>query len=439
MNKASISIFGLGYVGSVTSACFASKGYKIVGVDPNPQKVTALQQGASPILEPGLEEIVKKAHAEGLLTATADSAAAIAQTSISFISVGTPSQRNGKLDLSHVVKVCREIGLALAKKSEFHWIVLRSTVLPGTTEQVVIPELERASGKRQGVDFGVCFNPEFLREGSAIHDFFDPPYTVLGTSETAKIETIRELYAWAPTQIYVTSPKSAEMVKYVCNAFHALKVAFANEVGTLCSEMDVDKHVVTDIYTSDTRLNISKAYLKPGFAFGGSCLPKDLRAITYKAKELDLKLPLMENIMPSNTEHIERAASAVLASEGRRVGVLGLSFKPGTDDLRESPMVHLVKRLLGEGCEIKIWDNNVALGQLIGSNRDFIQEYIPHIGSLLCSDQREVIEHADVIVLGTNAVDKKKLIENLRSDQSMIDLVHLDYSHLHAARAATTV
>lgn len=431
-----ISIFGLGYVGSVTTACFASKGYRIVGVDPNTQKVGALQRGASPILEPGLEEMVKDAHSKGLLSATTDSAAAVAQTSISFISVGTPSQRNGKLDLSHVVKVCREIGAALRSKTEFHWIVVRSTVLPGTTETVVVPELERASGKRAGVDFSVCFNPEFLREGSAIHDFFDPPYTVLGTNDEQRIDTIRKLYAWAPTTIYVTSPKSAEMVKYVCNAFHALKVAFANEVGTICAELDVDKHAVTDIYTSDTRLNISKAYLKPGFAFGGSCLPKDLRAITYKAKELDLKLPLFESIMPSNQEHIERAATAVLASEHRRVGVLGLSFKPGTDDLRESPMVHLVKKLLGEGCDIKIWDNNVSLGQLIGSNKDFIQEYIPHIGTLLVSDQREVIDHAEVVVLGTNVAVEKAAI---RPDQIVIDLVHLSYGRQRAIEAAAKV
>ncbi len=405
----SISIFGLGYVGSVTAACLVAKGNRVVGVDSNRNKVDMLDAGHSPILEPQLEELVVEGKKCGLLSATADVDRAIAETEISFISVGTPSLRNGKLDLRAIERVCEQIAQALAHKSGFHWIVLRSTVLPGTTASVVIPILEAGSGKIAGKDFAVCFNPEFLREGTAVSDFFNPTMTVLGSDHQETLDTMRELYAWAPGKLFVTSTRNAEMVKYICNAFHALKVAFANEIGTLCAACDVNPEEVTDIFTSDDKLNISKAYLKPGFAFGGSCLPKDLRALTYKAKELDLRMPLLDSILPSNVEHIERAVETILAAEKRKVGVLGLSFKAGTDDLRESPMVHLVKRLLGEGCQIRIWDPNVSLGQLIGSNRQFIQDAIPHIGSLLRSDVTEVANHAEVLVVATRNVPSEAL------------------------------
>lgn len=421
----SISIFGLGYVGSVTAACFSQLGRRIVGVDPNPQKTEMLQAGKSPILEPSLDEMVKEGHRTGSITATTDAAQAILDTDISFISVGTPSQKNGKLDLSHIERVCRDIGQALRAKKTFHWIVLRSTVLPGTTENVVIPILEATSGKRAGRDFAVCFNPEFLREGSAVADFFEPQITVLGTRHTEQLAILRELYEWAPGEMFETTPSTAEMVKYVCNSFHALKVGFANEIGAICKQLSVDAETVTKIYTSDTRLNISKAYLTPGFAFGGSCLPKDLRALAYRAKEMDLKLPLLESIMPSNNEHIERAVQAILSTDKRRVAVLGLSFKAGTDDLRESPMVQLVKRLLGEGCQLKVWDKNVALGQLIGSNRQFIQDTIPHIGSLLSDNLDEVIADAEVIVVGTKAIDKHELLAKLRPSQTVIDIINV--------------
>ena len=421
----SISVFGLGYVGSVTAACLAHKGNRVVGVDLNPAKVEMLESGRSPILEPRLEEIVSESHQACRLHATTDVVGAVDQSEISFICVGTPSLRNGKLDLSGVQRVCAEIGAALRSKESFYWIVLRSTVLPGTTEAVVIPALEAASGKHVGKDFAVCFAPEFLREGSAVADFFEPPFTILGTREISRIEPLRALFAWAPGRIYESSPSTAEMVKYVCNAFHALKVGFANEIGTLCKELGADTETVTEIFTSDTRLNISPAYLKPGFAFGGSCLPKDLRALTYRAKELDLRLPLLESLLPSNNEHIERAVEAVLRTNKKKVGVLGLSFKPGTDDLRESPIVHLVKRLIAEGCELQIWDENVALGQLIGSNRDFIESYIPHIGTLLRDNIRNVLGHADVVVLGTNSVSVEELMKRLHDDQHLIDLNNL--------------
>jgi len=405
----SISIFGLGYVGSVTAACLAAKGNRVVGVDSNESKVHVLDSGQSPILEPQLEELVAQGKQKGLLSATTDVNRAIAETEISFISVGTPSLRNGKLDLRAIERVCEQIAEALAQKNGFHWIVLRSTVLPGTTSSVVVPILEARSGKVAGKDFAVCFNPEFLREGTAVSDFFHPTMTVLGSEHPDTLDAIRELYSWAPGKLFVTSSSNAEMVKYVCNAFHALKVAFANEIGTICNAAGVDPAQVTEIFCTDDKLNISKAYLKPGFAFGGSCLPKDLRALTYKARELDLHIPLLDSILPSNVEHIERAVESVLATERRKVGVLGLSFKPGTDDLRESPMVHLVKRLLGEGCQILIWDPNVALGQLIGSNRQFIQDAIPHIGSLLRGEVTDVVDHAEVLLVATRDIPSEAM------------------------------
>jgi GDP-mannose 6-dehydrogenase len=422
----SISVFGLGYVGSVTAACLAQLGNSVLGVDVNADKVQQLESGRSPILEPRMEEMVLENHKNGRLHATRDSARAVHETEITFVSVGTPSQRNGKLDLEGILHVCHEIGQALATKNKFHWVVMRSTVLPGTTKNVVTPALETASGKKAGKEFAVGFVPEFLREGSAVADFFDPPFTILGCDDSGHLAPLRELFAWAPTTVYENSAESAEMIKYVCNAFHALKVAFVNEVGTLCKHLSVDAEAVAEIFASDTRLNISKAYLKPGFAFGGSCLPKDLRALAYRAKELDLRLPLLESLLTSNNEHIERAAELVLRTKKRKIGVLGLSFKPDTDDLRESPLVHLVKRLVGEGCQIQIWDRNVALGRLIGSNRQFIQDYIPHIGSLLCEDIKEVIRSAEVILLGTKSVDKKTLEAELRPDQLVIDLVNLE-------------
>jgi GDP-mannose 6-dehydrogenase len=400
----SVSIFGLGYVGSVTAGCLAARGHRVVGVDSNPEKVAALDAGRSPILEPDLEELTAKGKQAGLLSATTDVQQAIAETEISFISVGTPSLRNGKLDLRAIERVCEQIGNALNGKTGFHWIVLRSTVLPGTTASLVVPLLEARSGKVAGRDFAVCFNPEFVREGTAVADFFNPTMTVLGSDHPGTLNAVKELYAWAPGKLFITGTGNAEMVKYVCNAYHALKVVFANEIGTICNAVGVDPREVTEIFTADDKLNISKAYLKPGFAFGGSCLPKDLRALTYSAKELDIRVPLLDSILPSNLEHIERAVDTILAIEKRRIGVLGLSFKPGTDDLRESPMVHLVKRLIGEGCQILVWDPNVALGQLIGSNRQFIRDALPQIGSLLRDDVVEIVQQADVLVIGTTDI-----------------------------------
>jgi GDP-mannose 6-dehydrogenase len=424
----SISVFGLGYVGSVSATCLASKGNLVLGVDLNPAKVQAMDSGQSPIIEEGLGEILSAANKACHLHATTDAVKAVHQTEISFICVGTPSLRNGQLDLSGVERVCEDIGRALRTKSTFHWVVLRSTVLPGTTERVVVPILEKASGKKAGRDFAVCYNPEFLREGTAIKDFFHPPFTVLGAQDIAHLAPLKDLYGFTNAKIFEGLIPTAEMVKYVCNAFHAVKVGFANEFGVLAKHLGVDAEEVTKIFTSDTSLNISPAYLSPGFAFGGSCLPKDLRALVHCAKQHDVRVPLLESILPSNTEHIERVVENIVHKGKRKVGVLGLSFKPGTDDLRESPLVHLVKRLLGEGCQLQVWDTNVMLGRLVGSNRQFIDEFIPHIGVLLKENMQEVIQAAEVVIVGTRAVDRETLLQTLRPDQLVIDLVNLDKS-----------
>jgi GDP-mannose 6-dehydrogenase len=424
--KRKISIFGLGYVGSVTAACLAHRGHRVLGVDVNPGKVEILESGHSPIVEAGMEDLVASGRKACRLHATTDTVSAILQSEISLICVGTPSQRNGKLDLSHIERVSREIGEALRSKDEFHWVVLRSTVLPGTTESFVIPILEEASGKHVGDDFAVCFNPEFIREGTAVTDFCEPPFTVFGAANGDHLQPLHDLYEGLPGRVFETDLAAAEMLKYACNAFHAVKVGFANELGTLCKMLGVDTQTVTQMFISDTRLNISPAYLSPGFAFGGSCLPKDLRALIYRAKELDMCLPLLEKVLPSNGCHIERAAEAVLRMNIRKVGVLGLSFKTGTDDLRESPLVQLIKRLIGEGLELRIWDCDVSLGRLVGSNRRYIEEVIPHIGSLLCSTLEEVVKSVDVVLIGTKSVNPQVLSDLLRQDQAVIDLVNLN-------------
>ena len=422
----SVSVFGLGYVGSVSAACFASMGHRVIGVDVSRAKVETMASGRTPIIEAGMSELVSEANRAGLLHATTDSTAAVLDSEVSFVCVGTPSLKNGKLDLGHIENVAREIGAAIRQKKSPHVFVLRSTVLAGTTETVVLPILEKESGKKCGQDFTVCYNPEFMREGSAVADFLNPPYTILGASDNTHLAPLRELYKNTPGTLYETSIPVAEMVKYFSNCYHAVKVGFANEMGTMCKHLGVDAHAVTKIFISDSKLNISPAYLSPGFAFGGSCLPKDLRAITYKAKELDLKLPLLESLMPSNAEHIDRAVEMVLSTGKKKIAQLGLSFKAGTDDLRESPQVQLIKRLIGEGLEVKVWDEDVSLGRLAGSNRRYIEEVIPHIGSVLSADLESVLSTAEVVILGNKSASKDRLARYLRPEQIVIDLVHLD-------------
>ena len=436
---ASISVFGLGYVGSVTATCFAHLGNRVVGVDVNSAKVQLLNSGKSPIVEAQVDEFAAEAHRAGRLSATTDVHEAISRSEISFICVATPSQRNGKLDLSSIRGVAEQIGHVLRKKAGFHTIVIRSTVLPGTAESVVIRLLEAASGKREGIDFAVCSNPEFMRESSAVKDFFHPPFTVLGAANENRLACIKELYSFTSSPVFLTELRVAEAVKYVCNAFHALKVCFANEIGTICQHLAVSPEKVMNIFTADSKLNISPAYLMPGFAFGGSCLPKDVRALTYRAKELDLRLPMMESLLPSNSEHVERAVQSILATGKRRIGVLGLSFKAGTDDLRESPSVHVIKRLLGEGCQIRIWDDKVSLGRLVGSNRQFIEEVIPHIGSLLSDNLEQVIASSEVVVITTNAVDTAEIMAKVEPAQILLNLVKLEHSAAAGVAASESV
>jgi GDP-mannose 6-dehydrogenase len=417
-----VSVFGLGYVGAVTAACLADAGNWVVGVDVSAAKIQMLESGRAPVLEPGLDDLIAAGRRAGRLHATCDAVAAVKESAISFVCVGTPSLPNGRLDFSSLERVCEEIGRALQSKKEFHWIVVRSTVLPGTAQSLVIPRIEAFSQKRAGVDFAVCVNPEFTREGSAVADFLNPSLTVLGADDPAHLLPIRELYKGISNQVFTTSLNVAEMVKYVCNGFHALKVAFANEVGTLCRQLDADERAVMEIFLSDNKLNISPAYLTPGFAFGGSCLPKDLRAMTYRAKQLDLDLPLMRAILPSNQAHLDRAVEAVLATSSKRIGVLGLSFKPGTDDLRDSPSVQLIKRLLAEGRQVQIWDQDVSLGRVVGSNRRFIEEEIPHIGALLSTDLEHVINSAEVVVVSAKTPEVSALLAIPKPGRSIIDL-----------------
>lgn len=395
-----ISVFGLGYVGCVSAACFAARGHRVVGVDTNPLKLKLLEAGESPVLEPDLPEIVAETIADGRLKVTADAQAAVRATELSLICVGTPSNGNGSLDVTALERVARTIGAALGKIEHRHTVVIRSTVLPGTTEQVVRPLLEEASGRVAGRDFGLAVNPEFLREGSSIADFGDPPKTVVGELDEASGDAVSALYESTPGPFFRVPLRVAEMVKYVDNAFHALKITFANEIGAVCRAFDLDSHDVMPIFRSDTKLNVSAAYLSPGFAFGGSCLPKDLRALVHAARRADLDLPLLENVLPSNERHLQRSIELITARGRRRIGIFGLSFKPETDDLRESPLVELSEHLLGKGYDLKIYDPGVSLARLVGANREYIESRIPHLSALLTSSVEEVMGHAEVCVIG---------------------------------------
>jgi GDP-mannose 6-dehydrogenase len=425
----SISIFGLGYVGSVSAACWARAGHRVMGVDVNSAKVEMLASGQSPILEPGMSDLVAEGHEASRLRATTDGTAAVHDSDISFVCVGTPSLRNGKLDLSHIEHVAREIGTALKQKKAHHVVVVRSTLLPGTIESLIIPLIESASGRRAGVDFSICYNPEFMREGSAVEDFLEPPYIVLGAQSPDHLQALRDVYEKTPGPRFETTIPVAEMVKYASNVFHAVKVDFANEMGTLCKHLGVDAETVSRIFSSDTKLNLSSAYLSPGFAFGGSCLPKDVRALAYRARQLDLNLPLLEALVPSNDEHLNRAVDAVLHAGKKNVSLLGLSFKSGTDDLRESPQVQLVKRLLGEGCQVRIWDRDVSVGRLAGANRQYIGEVIPRLDALLSADFEQVVRSAEVVIIGNKSVKKELLSQYLQPSQLVLDLVNLERSH----------
>jgi GDP-mannose 6-dehydrogenase len=420
-----LSVFGLGYVGCVSAACFARDGHEVTGVDVNPLKVEIINSGRSPIVEPGIEELINAAVKQNTLSATTDPDEAVANSDLSLVCIGTPGNHNGSLDLSYIKRACQQIGEALASKSRYHVVVMRSTMLPGTIEQTVIPTLEVFSGKRAGRDFGVAVNPEFLREGSSIDDFTHPPFTLIGADHDDASLPLQRLYASVDAPLVNIAIKEAEMVKYACNSFHAMKVAFANEIGNISKALGVDSHVVMDVFCKDTKLNLSPYYLKPGFAFGGSCLPKDLRAISYKAKELDVEVPLLNSILLSNRQQVERAVDIVVRSGRKNVGVLGLSFKAGTDDLRESPMVTLIETLIGKGIRLAIYDRDVELARLFGANKQYIEREIPHISSLMNSDLDQVIQCSDLIIIGKKEDEFRMLSEKLNNGRVIVDLVRL--------------
>jgi len=420
-----ISVFGLGYVGAVSAGCFASEGHRVIGVDPVETKVNLINSGNSPIIEAEIGEIIARSAKSGRLSATADTKEAIEHTDLSIICVGTPSQVNGNLDLRFVRQVCEEIGTALRKKSEWHLVVVRSTVLPGTVRNLVIPVLEQFSGKKAGSGFGLCHNPEFLREGSSVKDFKFPPKTVIGEFDKQSGDMLAFLYADLEAPLIRTEIETSEMVKYVDNCWHALKIGFANEIGNLSKAFGVDSHEVMDIFCRDEKLNISRAYLKPGFAFGGSCLPKDLRALTYQAKLHDLQLPILTSILPSNEAQVNRGLRLIMENGHHRIGVLGFSFKEGTDDLRESPLIEIIERLLGKGYDLRIYDRNVKLASLVGANRDFIFNRIPHISRLMVDRIETVLEHAETVVIGNKDPEFKNVPEQLRDNQLLVDFVRI--------------
>ncbi len=421
----SISVFGLGYVGCVSAACLASRGHRVVGVDVNADKMASLQRGTSPIVEAEIGDLTAAVVAAGNLVVTPDAHEAVLATDVSLVCVGTPSAPGGALLTRYLEEVTAEIGAALRDKDGWHVVVYRSTMVPGTCERLLIPLLEDTSGKRAGVDFGVCVNPEFLREGTSVRDFLDPPKTVVGGTDSQSVDTVLGLYAGLPGPCFPVPIKVAEMTKYVDNSFHAMKIGFANEVGAICAALGLDSHAVMDIFVSDTKLNISPAYLRPGFAFGGSCLPKDLRALTHTARSNDVDTPLLANVLASNEVRLRHAVDLVIADGRRKVGIFGLSFKPGTDDLRESPMLELAERLIGKGFDIKIHDANVIVSRLIGANRSYIDERLPHIGELLVDDVDAVAAHGDVLIVASRDPEVLEALSRAGSERLIIDLVRL--------------
>lgn len=420
-----ISIFGLGYVGAVSAGCLAQEGHEVIGVDPNKTKVDLINQGRSPIIEKDIGGMVERNVHAGKLKATTQVDKAIKNSDLSLICVGTPSRLNGALDLKYVRAVCEDIGCVLKSHNQYHVVVVRSTMLPGTMRDLVIPTLEEYSGKQAGIDFGVCNNPEFLREGSAVYDFYNPPKTVIGETDTASGDILAAVYSDLPGPLIRTNVETAEMVKYTDNVWHALKVGFANEIGNVCKSLDLDGHEVMEIFCQDTKLNLSPYYMKPGFAFGGSCLPKDVRALTYKGRSMDLELPILNSILPSNEAQVDRGMRMITEKGNRKVGILGYSFKAGTDDLRESPVVEIIERLLGKGYEVRVYDENVNLARLVGANKDYILNHIPHISRIMVDKLEDVLSHAETIVVGNNALEFRTLPDRITEHQIIVDLVRI--------------
>ncbi len=420
-----ISVFGLGYVGAVSCACFAKLGHRVTGVDVNEQKVQLILSGKSPIVEKDLDEYVAEGIEKGTITATTDVTKAVLASDISIVCVGTPSQINGNIDLTYIYRVCSEIATALRQKDSFHTVVIRSTVIPGTIQQCA-QIIEDVSGKKHLEDFGVASNPEFLRESTAIYDFWNPPYTVIGTESKKSEKHLETLYQSIEAPIFKLRPEESEMIKYANNNFHAMKVTFANEIGNICKELGVDGHKVMEVVSSDTKLNLSPYYLKPGFAFGGSCLPKDVRGLNYRAKMLDVNTPLLNSLLPSNEYQIQRGLQLISDTGKQKIGFLGFAFKAGTDDLRESPVVELIETLMGKGYDLALYDSNILLSQLMGKNKDYLTGHIPHITRLLKKSVEEVMAHAEVVVVGNKSPEFREAVAGASSDQIVIDLVRID-------------
>ncbi|MGB3418054.1 MAG: UDP-glucose/GDP-mannose dehydrogenase family protein [Mesorhizobium sp.] len=420
-----VSVFGLGYVGTVCAACLAERGHEVIGCDVSEAKVDLINAGQSPIIEKDIGELVSSNVKSGRLKATVSTKEAVMGSDLSLLCVGTPSRANGSLDLSAVQAVSRQIGSSLAGKNSYHSVVIRSTVLPGTLSDIVVPSLQETSSKKLGEAFGVASNPEFMREGSAVSDFNNPAKTVIGTKDETTRERLLELYRGLPGRLIVTEPRLAELVKYTDNTWHALKVAFGNEIGNICKAAGVDSHDLMQVFFADTKLNISNAYLLPGFAFGGSCLPKDVRAINAYAVQHDVEAPLLKSLMPSNKQQIERALQWILDHGKRNVGFLGFSFKAGTDDLRESPYLELIERLIGKGCDIRIFDQNVSLAKLVGANKAYLMNAIPHVTQLMVPSIEDAVEHSDVVVTTSRSPEYEAVVEKLRPDQILLDMARL--------------
>ena len=421
-----ISIFGLGYVGAVSLACLARDGHTVIGVDVDRAKLDLIAAGRTPVVEEGMVELMAAAAASGRVDVTTNVREAVNRSEVSLVCVGTPSASNGSQDQSAILGLAADLGAALREKSRPHVAVFRSTLAPGTVEGVIRPIIERESGKRDGEHFHLCFQPEFLREGSSIRDYDKPPFTIVGANAAYPVETLRSLFGHLPCEFHTTSVRAAEMVKLCCNNFHTMKITFANETARLCNALDVDPFEVMDLLCKDTQLNISKAYLKPGYAFGGSCLPKDLRATLYMAKQHDVELPMLGGILPSNRMHVDKAVEKVLATGKRRVGMIGLSFKTGTDDLRESPTVTLAEHLIGKGLSLLVYDPEVHLSRLLGANKRFIEQHLPHIGNLIRGDIEDVVAQSEVLIVGlSDGAIFEKLRATVRKEQIIIDLARI--------------
>jgi len=417
-----INVYGLGYVGSVSAACLVESGHDVLGIDIDSTKVDSINSGVSSVVEPGLTELIGRGAASGRLRATTDD---IQEADVSLVCVGTPSQENGSLSLEYVKRATTQIGEALRAAARYHVVCIRSTVLPGTVEQIVLPILESASGRKAGSDFGLCMNPEFLREGTSIRDYYNPSFTIIGELDARSGDVIEQLYAKVPGDKVRLPIAVAEMVKYTGNAFHALKITFANEIGNLCKRMGLDGRQVMDVFCRDVKLNVSAAYLQPGFAFGGSCLPKDIRALLHKAKDLDMEPPVLRAILVSNDAQVEEAYRLIKKTGRKKIGVLGLSFKPGTDDLRESPTAELVEILLGKGYQVSIYDREVSLARVRGSNKTYIDRTIPHISCLLKTSIESVVDESDVVVVAKRAPEFAAVLDSLNNGHSVIDLASM--------------